>query len=313
MPDGCEGWIAGIGGTLDNDFASGVALTLGDDDTAVVPVGFLFTICGIQNQVVEIDSNGRLFGAGLETSDFSESVSELLNDPTWIIAPLWDDLNPSAGGTVWVNNATSGALTVTWQNVPEFGTSNENSFQVQLFPSGAIEFHYINIDATDGIIGISPGNGAADPGESDYSDLGTGPILTVCDCVIYEQFTGDFDLFNDGLGSFKCPVLINLTDPIINTDFDLSITCNPTATFDFYLIGTALSPPIDLSILGIPCVLFVDSVATVGTVAGSGLSWPTPDLCSLVGTTVRVQGATTGNPPPVLRLTNYLDCTIGTF
>jgi uncharacterized repeat protein (TIGR01451 family) len=66
------------------------------------------------------------------------------------VAPLYVDLNPSAGGSIsW--EQLPDRLAVSWQNVPEYGFANGNNFQVEWFFDGTIRFTYA---------GIAPGIGA---------------------------------------------------------------------------------------------------------------------------------------------------------
>ena len=72
------------------------------------------------------------------------------------IAAIWDDLNPATGGKVRVRSAGN-QLIVEWVNVPEYGTTNQNSVIVVLDQSGRIEFHYRDVATPDAIVGISAG------------------------------------------------------------------------------------------------------------------------------------------------------------
>jgi hypothetical protein len=63
-------------------------------------------------------------------------------------------------------------LAVTFEDVPEKGTVNLNSFQVELFFEGTIRITYLSIDAADGLAGLSDGNGLPeDFVESDFSGV----------------------------------------------------------------------------------------------------------------------------------------------
>jgi len=48
---------------------------------------------------------------------------------------------------------------VTYQNVPEKGTTNKNSFQIEMFFDGTIALTHLNIDAFDGLCGLADANG----------------------------------------------------------------------------------------------------------------------------------------------------------
>ncbi|MGB7070609.1 MAG: nidogen-like domain-containing protein [Pyrinomonadaceae bacterium] len=173
----------GSGGryVLDLFAVDGTILNAGDDTSHQVNLGFTFPFQGQNYTSVFVNSNGNLtFGSG--DTDFSESVLELLNDQPRI-APLWDDLDASDGGVVYYNS-TAGGMTITYLDVPEFFASTTNTFSVTLLPSGQIDVVYGGIAAVDGLAGVSPGGGAADPGGTDLS----GAASLSATGVTYELF-----------------------------------------------------------------------------------------------------------------------------
>jgi hypothetical protein len=172
---------------------SGIPLSLGDDASVNLPLGFTFAFNGTNYTDVFVNSNGSLtFGSG--DTDFSESVGELLSDEPRI-AMLWDDLAPSEGGLVSYESE-SDSLKVTFNNVPEFGAANSNSWSVTLYDTGEVDIEYGNVDALDGIAGVTEGGGAADPGETDLDAAGSLSATG----TTYEDFSGlDNDLDGDFL------------------------------------------------------------------------------------------------------------------
>jgi hypothetical protein len=85
------------------------------------------------------------------------------------ISALFDDLEPSAGGIVSWKQLPDRAV-VTFEDVPEAGAANSNSFQIEMFFQGTIRLTYLNIDAADGLAGLSDGNSLpADFIETDLS------------------------------------------------------------------------------------------------------------------------------------------------
>lgn len=87
------------------------------------------------------------------------------------ISALFDDLNPAVGGSVtWMG--LQDRSVVTWTNVPEFGTTNRNTFQIELLYDGVIRISWLRIDAKDGLVGVSRGNGTpTDFSETNITDL----------------------------------------------------------------------------------------------------------------------------------------------
>lgn len=173
--------------TLDVILIDGILLDLGDDDFEEVDLGFTFPFQGVDYTSAFVGSNGYVtFGSG--DTDFSESVAEFLNDQPRI-AGLWDDLSPNNAGLVLLTR-DAGSATVSFIGVPEFVVTGSNTFSITMNADGSVVLDYVSVSAGDGIVGVTQGGGAADPGETDLSAAGG---LSV-NGTTYEQFTGDFDL-----------------------------------------------------------------------------------------------------------------------
>jgi hypothetical protein len=146
---------------------TGTLLPVGDDSAASVALGFNFPFQGSTWTSAFVNGNGNLtFGSA--NADFSESVAELLSSQPRIAA-LWDDLDPSDG--LVVATPEPGALTIHFVTVPEFFTEKANDFSIRLDSHGNVTFDYLGVLAQDGLVGITQGAGAADPGPSDLSRL----------------------------------------------------------------------------------------------------------------------------------------------
>src|SRR5205085_664739 len=117
-----------------------------------------------------VGSNGYItFSAG--DTAFTESLANHFNQPR--VSALFDDLIPTTGQVTW--KQFSDRIAVTWQGVPEYGTSDSNSFQIELFFDGRIRITCLALAATDGLIGLSQGLGV--PAGFVESDFSTYPIL----------------------------------------------------------------------------------------------------------------------------------------
>ena len=183
-------------------------LNLGDDDSVEIFTPFPITICGQTFDSVFINSNGNVtFGAG--STDFSESVGDFLFGPPRI-AGVWDDLNPSAGGTISFDQ-TNRTFTVSFSEVPEFISTGANSFDIvfyreRSFPqrkprNNRFDIVYGDVSATDGAAGVSCG-GAVAGGAEPQIDLSEArqPIQTRREPASYEIFAaGENDLANSTL------------------------------------------------------------------------------------------------------------------
>jgi hypothetical protein len=158
-----------------------------DDGAVEVPIPFGFRFQGQTWNSVFVNGNGNLtFGA--PNADFSETVPELLSGPPRI-APLWDDLTPNNGFVIVESNDDS--LSIHFAAVPEFLVTGTNYFSVELERSGDIELKYYATNRSDGIVGVTEGGGAADPGPADLSRahrLSAGGTT-------YQSFVGSFGTY----------------------------------------------------------------------------------------------------------------------
>jgi len=135
--------------------ALGRALALGDDDSVAQTIAFPFAFYGRSFTSLFVNSDGNLT---FETGDNASTTRglERLTSGAPRIAPFFADLDPSAGGRLFLESAPD-AITITWCAVPGFGVSQTMTTQAVLFASGAIEFRYGPADLTDGIVALSPG------------------------------------------------------------------------------------------------------------------------------------------------------------
>ena len=155
-PDGYELCRRSASGFLTSP-TGGTNLALGDDASLLVNLtgGKQVEVYGTKYSSFYVNSNGNLsFGSG--DSDYTPTLAEHFARRR--IAALWDDLNPSAGGSVsWKQLADR--VAVTFQNVPEYSTSNQNSFQIELFFAGPIRITTLGVASTGSLVGLSRGNG----------------------------------------------------------------------------------------------------------------------------------------------------------
>ncbi len=151
-----------------NDISSyGTQVTLGDDDAMLVVLPFSFPFYDTSWFEFALSSNGYLtFG-----SDWTASLNGPIPDPTQpneFIAPFWEDLDPSAGGTIHYHySPDAGTFTVQFTEIPNASSvvGGVYTFQVVLYSDGTIRFYYlsmigyvegatIGIENPDGTIGL---------------------------------------------------------------------------------------------------------------------------------------------------------------
>lgn len=134
----------------------GNALTLSDDDSAQANVPFSFSFYGRAQTLAFINSDGNVTFEEADRASTDRNIARLLTGPPRV-APFLADLDPSAGGRVFVNAATD-RFTVTWCNVRGFESSQTTTVQATLLPDGSVEMKFgDSISLGDAIVGISPG------------------------------------------------------------------------------------------------------------------------------------------------------------
>jgi len=140
------------------DATSGTVLSLDDDDNSLIDLPFQFPYYQeVLNQIYVV-SNGFL--STTATTDYS---NDSLPDTTKynIIAPFWDDLDPSSGGTVYYL-ATPDYAVIEWYQIPHYSSGGPYTFEVVLYPNGNIMFNFLQMTSRtdESTIGIQGDDGS---------------------------------------------------------------------------------------------------------------------------------------------------------
>ena len=219
-------------------------ITLDDDDSAI-QIGLgnnkSFPYYGEFFNSLIIGSNGYITFISPDT-EFTPSLDSHFSLKR--ISALFTDLDPSINGTInW--QQFEDRFVVSYQNVPEYNTTNSNTLQIALYFDGRIRLSYLNIDATGGITGLSSGNGfTTDFSESNFSAYSNcicihgldsdGDGLTDC-AEIQDYFTNPNNPDTDGDGlsdGIETGVAGLDADPSTTTD-----PLSPDSDGDGYLDG----------------------------------------------------------------------------
>lgn len=147
------------------DVAGGTPIPMGDDSAALVPIGFDFSYYGTLWSELYVGSNGLLsFGAPVQS--YTNTPLPQGDGVDRLIAPFWDDLNPSAGGMIYTlldGVAPNRRLTVAWLAVPFYGDVGSVNAQVTLYEgSNEIVYQYRDVVADTRATGISATIGIED-------------------------------------------------------------------------------------------------------------------------------------------------------
>ncbi len=145
------------------DASVGTPYNLGDDDNVPIQLPFPFPFYDQTLTEIYLVSNG--FFSSTSTRD--PGNDPLPNDAKDnIIAPFWDDLDPSSGGTIYTYLDTiNNVFVVEWDQVPHFGSGGPYTFEVIFYPNGNLKFQYLDMDESrvnSSTIGIQGGDGSND-------------------------------------------------------------------------------------------------------------------------------------------------------
>ena len=138
--------------------ADGTRVVLGDDDTRETPLPFTFPFFGRTYDRVFVNSDGNLTFGAPDSASTARTLGRLVSGPPRI-APLLADLDPSTGGRVSTTSSAA-SFSVKWTEVPQFGQTDRNTFEVSLFPDGRISFAYdstLTFGLEEGAVGIAAG------------------------------------------------------------------------------------------------------------------------------------------------------------
>jgi V8-like Glu-specific endopeptidase len=169
--DSAEAYTACITWAIDypSNPQGDVILSLSDDSSerVVLNDGAQVFLYGMAYDEFFINSNGNIT---FDSSDntFEESVENHLQLPR--ISAFFHDFDPEVLGQVSYRQFPN-RVSVTFDSVPEYGETSENSFQMELFFDGTLRLTYLQMAARFGLAGLSPGLGTTCLTESDLSQL----------------------------------------------------------------------------------------------------------------------------------------------
>jgi hypothetical protein len=131
-------------------------LTLVDDDSRKLDLGFSFPFYGTSYPSVYLNADGNLtFGTGDDKTVPRDKQRFLTAAPR--IAALYADLNPGAGGKVSWGKQDPESAFVRFDNVTRFDGAGKGTVTVTLQASGVVTLAYGNVSGSSYIVGVSKG------------------------------------------------------------------------------------------------------------------------------------------------------------
>ncbi len=189
------------------DPAAGTPLTLADDGSTRLDVTQSVWLYNVSYDSFYVNANGNLtFEAGDGT--YSQSLEAHFDQPR--ISAFFRDLNPESGGTIsW--QETTEEVVVTWDDVPQWGTANSHTFQIELFFDGTLRITWLRMDASDAIVGLSQGGGVP----VDFLEY---DLSAVTECISGPQEAGCLIISEVVAATLSggCPKWIEITNTGLN-------------------------------------------------------------------------------------------------
>ena len=223
-------WVDSNSGGLPYDFTdistTGTLANVGQDGNELIPLPFTFNFFGIDNDSVFIGANGFLSFAELVGINFINQQIPNTSNPNFMIAGLWDDLEPLDGTGVFYQTIGNQFI-VQYENVPGFGFGTVPApvtFQIILFDNGTILLQYKNVDstiATSSTVGVEGPDGTTGLQIIFNTAFLTNELaITITPPIIGSIEPGDTDLISYTLdatnllpGNYEDSFVISSNDP----------------------------------------------------------------------------------------------------
>ncbi|MBL7032972.1 MAG: S8 family serine peptidase [Candidatus Delongbacteria bacterium] len=124
------------------------------------PLGFEFDFYGTVYDGVYLSTNGLLLFTSINSTHNNQGMPHS-SEPNCLIAPFWDDLDPSSGGTVYTYaDLANQRFIAEWDGVNHYISGNPETFQVILNSDGTILYQYQDVAlGTSCSVGIENQNG----------------------------------------------------------------------------------------------------------------------------------------------------------
>ncbi len=126
---------------------TGEELTVSDDTNVTgIDLGFTFSFYGNDYTTINVCTNGF--------ASFTSTVTAYTNgdiysteEPNNLLAVLWDDMDPSSGGSIHVKR-DAGRFIAEWDNVPHWDTDELFKYEIILYENGQIlyQYHTVGLD-----------------------------------------------------------------------------------------------------------------------------------------------------------------------
>ncbi|MBD3220689.1 S8 family serine peptidase [bacterium] len=176
---------------------SGLGQTVGNNDDATYgpfDLGFSFPYYGDMYSQVSICTNGFITFESTSADPYTNDPMPSTGSPDLMVAPFWDDLNPSQGGDIYrYHDEANARYIVQWDGVPHYFSDGSFTFQVMLYESGVIVFQYNSLsygnECTIGIENADASDGLQIVYNSDYVEDGMAILVSAGSLVPWLDYS----------------------------------------------------------------------------------------------------------------------------
>jgi len=121
--------------------------TADDSNEGPFELGFPFYFYGNEYNSVRVSTNGFLSFTSTATSYTNQPIPSS-EDPNALLAPFWDDLNPTNGGQIYYFS-WGDHFVVQYNEIPHYSGGGPETFQVVIYDDGNILFNYKTVDTVN--------------------------------------------------------------------------------------------------------------------------------------------------------------------
>ena len=254
----------------------GTALSGGGDDYSwgSIELGFVVSFYGNLYTTVNICSNGFMSFTSPATTYSNEGIPSA-PEPNTLIAPLWDDLNPNSGGTIYYHHEPDKFI-VEWDGVPHYGSGGPETFQVIINTNGTILFQYKTVDyGTSCTVGIENSEGTDglqvafnseylhyDMAILFYADdpwISVSPLSGTIDQGEYENLIVSFNAEDLEEGEYTATINVSSNDP---DEYNISVPVILTVGADMN-VEITVEHYEDWNMVGLPLIVEDTNVMSV--------------------------------------------------
>jgi hypothetical protein len=178
-----------------------------DDAEATVSLPFTFSYYGNAYTSVRVADNGALSFNTAASITYSNACLPTSTGTTYPdLAVYWDDLI-SSNKVYSYNDTAGGRFIISWEDVAHYSGGGAASFQVHLYPSGLIEYHFADVyfgsssynNGASATVGMQDQTGGTHASGNSLSvSCNTSTVLSAGYAVAFESCTdADFDGYPD--------------------------------------------------------------------------------------------------------------------